>query len=98
MPSKAGSTLRGPAAVNPNLATGEMEVVASRIWILNESRTPPFPMEEQVDVAEDVRLKYRYVDLRRPRMQRNIILRSKIAFAAREMLTPRGFWRSRRPS
>ena len=84
-------TLRGPAAVNPNLATGEVEVVASRIWILNESRTPPFPMEEQVDVAEDVRLKYRYVDLRRPRMQRNIILRSKISFAAREMLYSQGF-------
>src|SRR5579862_2563332 len=72
---------RGPAAVNPNLATGEVEVVASRIWILNESRTPPFPMEEQVDVAEDVRLKYRFVDLRRPRMQRNIILRSEITLA-----------------
>jgi aspartyl-tRNA synthetase len=82
---------RGPAAVNPNLATGQVEVVASRIWILNESRTPPFPMEEEVDVAEDVRLKYRYVDLRRPHMQRNIILRSKIAFATREFLHSQGF-------
>jgi aspartyl-tRNA synthetase len=82
---------RGPAAVNPNLPTGEIEVVASRVWILNESRTPPFPMEEQVDVAEDVRLKYRYVDLRRPRMQRNIMLRSKISFAVREFLYSRGF-------
>lgn len=82
---------RGPAAVNPNLATGAIEVVASKIWILNESRTPPFPMEEQVDVAEDVRLKYRYVDLRRPHMQRNIILRSKISFAAREYLYSQGF-------
>jgi aspartyl-tRNA synthetase len=84
-------TLRGAGAVNPNLATGEVEVVASRIWILNESRTPPFPMEEEVDVAEDVRLKYRYVDLRRPHMQRNIILRSKIAFAVRESLNSQGF-------
>ena len=83
--------LRGEAAVNPNLATGEIEVVASRIWILNESRTPPFPMEDQVDVAEDVRLKYRYVDLRRPRMQRNIALRSKISFAARQFLHSLGF-------
>jgi aspartyl-tRNA synthetase len=82
---------RGPAAVNPNLATGKIEVVASRIWILNESRTPPFPMEEEVDVAEDVRLKYRYVDLRRPHMQRNIILRSKMAFATREYLHSIGF-------
>jgi aspartyl-tRNA synthetase len=61
-----GNVARGPSAVSPNLATGAVEVVASKIWILNESRTPPFPMEEQVDVAEDVRLKYRYVDLRRP--------------------------------
>ena len=82
---------RGPAAVNPNLATGAVEVVASRIWILNESRTPPFPMEEQVDVSEDVRLKYRYVDLRRPHMQRNLILRSKVAFVTREFLNSQGF-------
>jgi aspartyl-tRNA synthetase len=82
---------RGPAAVNPNLATGAIEVVASRIWILNESRTPPFPMEEQVDVSEEVRLKYRYVDLRRPHMQRNIILRSKMSFATREYLYSQGF-------
>ena len=82
---------RGAAALNPNLATGAIEVVASKIWILNESRTPPFPMEEQVDVAEDVRLKYRYVDLRRPHMQRNIMLRSKIAFATREFLYSQGF-------
>lgn len=82
---------RGPSAINPNLATGQIEVVASRLWILNESRTPPFPMEDQVDVAEDVRLKYRYVDLRRPHMQRNIILRSKISFATREFLYSQGF-------
>ena len=83
--------LRGNGAVNPNLATGEIEVVASKIWLLNESRTPPFPMEDQVDVSEDARLKYRYVDLRRPRMQRNIMLRSKIAFAVRECLYAQGF-------
>ena len=77
--------------VNANLATGEVEVVAEKIWILNESRTPPFPMEDNVDVSEDARLKFRYVDLRRPRMQRNIILRSKIAFAVREYLTSQGF-------
>src|SRR5262249_7757940 len=82
---------RGPSAVNPNLATGAIEVVASKLWILNESRTPPFPMEEQVDVSEDVRLKYRYVDLRRPHMQRNVILRSKISFVTRESLYSQGF-------
>ena len=82
---------RGAGAVNPNLATGEIEVVAARIWILNESRTPPFPMEDQVDVAEEVRLKYRYVDLRRPHMQRNIVLRSQISFAVRQSLYEQGF-------
>ena len=84
-------TPRGAAAVNPNLATGEVELVAANIWILNESRTPPFPMEEEAGVAEDVRLKYRYVDLRRPRMQRNIVLRSDISFAVRRSLYAQGF-------
>ena len=82
---------RSPDTVNPNMPTGEIEIVASRIWILNESRTPPFPMEEAVDVSEDVRLKYRYVDLRRPQMQRNVILRSRISFAVREFLYSEGF-------
>ena len=83
--------LRTPDTVNPNLATGEVEVVADKIWILNESRTPPFPMEDDVDVSEDARLKFRYVDLRRPRMQRNIILRSQISYATREFLYSQGF-------
>src|SRR5436190_19591257 len=83
--------LRSKETVNPNMPTGEVEVVASKIWILNESKTPPFPMEEHVDVSEDARLKYRYVDLRRPRMQRNIILRSQISFAVREVLYGQGF-------
>jgi aspartyl-tRNA synthetase len=83
--------LRSADTVNPNLETGEVELFAEKIWILNESRTPPFPMEETVDVAEEVRLKYRYVDLRRPHMQRNIILRSKISFAVRECLYGMGF-------
>jgi aspartyl-tRNA synthetase len=82
---------RADATVNPNMPTGEVEVVASKIWILNESRTPPFPMEESVDVSEDARLKYRYVDLRRPQMQRNVILRSRISFAVREFLYSQGF-------
>src|ERR1035441_7529374 len=82
---------RGAGASNPNLETGEVEVVASAIWILNESRTPPFPVEDEVSVSEDLRLKYRYVDLRRPRMQRNIMLRSKIAFAVRECLNAQGY-------
>ena len=83
--------LRTPENINPAIATGELEVVVEKLWILNESRTPPFPMEDNVDVKEDARLKYRYVDLRRPRMQRNIILRSKIAFAVRQVLSDQGF-------
>src|SRR5579871_387908 len=83
--------LRSPETVNPAIPTGEVELVAEKLWILNESRTPPFPMEETVDVKEESRLKYRYVDLRRPRMQHNIILRSKVAFAVRETLAGLGF-------
>src|SRR5580698_1179960 len=82
---------RAPETVNPALDTGEVELVATKLWILNESRTPPFPMEDTVDVKEDARLKYRYVDLRRPHMQRNIMLRSKISFAVREFLYSQGF-------
>jgi aspartyl-tRNA synthetase len=82
---------RANETINAAISTGEVEVVVEKIWILNESKTPPFPMEENVDVKEDARLKYRYVDLRRPHMQRNIILRSQIAFAVREVLTRAGF-------
>ena len=84
-------TLRSQETINPNISTGEVEVAASKLWILNESRTPPFPLEENVDVKEDVRLKYRYIDLRRPHMQRNIIMRSKIAFAVRQILDAQNF-------
>jgi len=83
--------VRSADTVNPSIDTGEVELVADKVWILNESRTPPFPMEEDAGVSEDARLKYRFVDLRRPRMQRNIILRHKIAFAVRETLNNLGF-------
>jgi len=83
--------LRSPDTINATLATGEVEITAEKIWILNESRTPPFPMEDTAGVSEDVRLKYRYVDLRRPQMQRNIILRSQVSFAVRECLYQQGF-------
>jgi len=82
---------RSPETINPNISTGEVEIVAEKVWILNESRVPPFPMDEFADIAEDVRLKYRYVDLRRPQMQKNIILRSKVSFAVREFLYSQGF-------
>jgi aspartyl-tRNA synthetase len=77
--------------VNRNIATGEVEIAVSKLWILNESRTPPFPVENDVDVKEDIRLKYRYVDLRRPRMQRNIMMRSRITLAIRQALYAQGF-------
>src|SRR5690242_12025888 len=82
---------RSRETINPAIETGEVELVVEKLWILNTSKTPPFPMEENVDVKEESRLKYRYVDLRRPHMQRNIILRSRIAFAVREVLTHLGF-------
>ena len=83
--------LRTPETVNPAIATGEVEVAVDQLWILNTSRTPPFPLEDNVDVKEDARLKYRYIDLRRPRMQRNIIMRSRITFAIRQALYEQGF-------
>ncbi|MGH9625610.1 MAG: amino acid--tRNA ligase-related protein, partial [Bryobacteraceae bacterium] len=83
--------LRTPDTVNAGIATGEVELAVEKIWILNQSRTPPFPLDDEVEVKEDTRLKYRYIDLRRPRMQNNIILRSKISFAVRQALYEQGF-------
>jgi aspartyl-tRNA synthetase len=83
--------LRSADTINAAIATGEIELAVDKIWILNESRTPPFPLEDNTDVKEDVRLKYRYIDLRRPQMQRNIIMRSKITFAVRQALYAQGF-------
>jgi aspartyl-tRNA synthetase len=82
---------RSEETVNPSIPTGQVEVAVDKVWILNESRTPPFPLEDNTDVKEDVRLKYRYVDLRRPRMQRNIMMRAKIAFGVRKALYDQGF-------
>ncbi len=82
---------RSPDTVNAAIATGEVEIAVAQLWILNESRTPPFPLEDNVDVKEEVRLRYRYVDLRRPRIQRNIIMRSKVTLAIRQALYAQGF-------
>jgi aspartyl-tRNA synthetase len=82
---------RSADTVNPSIATGEVEMAVAKLWILNESRTPPFPLEDNVDVKEEVRLKYRYVDLRRPRIQRNIMMRSKVTLAIRQALYAQGF-------
>ena len=78
-------------AVNENLATGEIEVRAKSIRILSESETPPFPIEADSKTKEELRLKYRYLDLRRPDLQENIILRSKIVSAMRDFMAKEGF-------
>ena len=77
--------------VNENLATGAIEVRAESLRILSESETPPFPIEENSKTKEELRLKYRYLDLRRPDIQRNLILRSKIAILTRQFLAEEGF-------
>lgn len=86
-----GRVEKRAAAVNKNLATGEIEVRATQIRILSEAETPPFPIEADSKTKEELRLKYRYLDLRRPDMQHNMILRSKIAATLRSFLNDEGF-------
>lgn len=78
-------------AVNPNLPTGEIEVRARGLRILSEAQTPPFPIEENSKTREEVRLKYRYLDLRRPDLQKNMILRSRVSTLVRQFLANEGF-------
>lgn len=78
-------------AVNDNLATGQVEVRATEFRILSEAETPPFPIEEESKTKEELRLKYRYLDLRRPDLQRNLIMRSKVATLTRQFLSDEGF-------
>ena len=78
-------------AENEDLATGKLEIIAKELRILSEAETPPFPIEEDSKTKEELRLKYRYLDLRRPDLQRNIMLRSKIATFTREYLAKEGF-------
>src|SRR5260370_34400599 len=82
---------RLPGTENPNLSTGAIEVAADRIVILNPSRTTPFPISDTIAVDESLRLKYRYLDLRRPRMRDNVILRHKVVKVIRDYLDERGF-------
>jgi aspartyl-tRNA synthetase len=82
---------RSPETVNAKLATGEVEVVVRQLAILNEAKTPPFPIADESPVSEDVRLKYRYLDLRRPRLQSNIILRHRVTSAIRQYFDRNGF-------
>ncbi len=82
---------RLPGTENPNLSTGSIEVVAEQIQVLNPARTTPFPISDNIQVDESLRLKYRYLDLRRPRMRDNIVLRHKVVKVIRDYLDERGF-------
>lgn len=82
---------RPDGMVNPNITTGMIDVIVSEIKILNNALTPPFMIDEHTDAAEDVRLKYRYLDLRRPQLQKNIIMRNNITKSIREYMWANGF-------
>lgn len=86
-----GKVAKRSGAVNENIATGEIEVIPEELRVLSESETPPFQIEENSKTKEEVRLKYRYLDLRRPDMQRNLMMRSKVATLARQFMANEGF-------
>ncbi|OFV93666.1 MAG: aspartate--tRNA ligase [Acidobacteria bacterium RIFCSPLOWO2_02_FULL_64_15] len=88
---------RSEETVNPKIATGDVEVLARDIRILNEAKTPPFQIADDAPVSEDVRLRYRYLDLRRPRLQENIGLRHRVALAVRKYFDANGFWEIETP-
>jgi len=83
--------LRPKGTENPKLKTGDIEVVAKDLKIFNVSKTPPFLIEDEEDVAENTRLKYRYLDLRRPKLQKNLILRHRVAREVRNYFDSLGF-------
>lgn len=86
-----GNVVARTGAVNENLATGDIEIRATQLRILSEADTPPFPIEEDSKTREELRLQYRYLDLRRPDIQKNLILRSKVANITRQFLAEEGF-------
>lgn len=86
-----GTIQKRTAAVNENLKTGDIELIAEDIRILSESETPPFPIEENSQTKDELRLKYRYLDLRRPDIQKNMMLRSKVIYLMREFMAKEGF-------
>lgn len=88
---------RSPETENVNVATGEVEVRAAEIRVLNEARTPPFQIAEEQAVSEEIRLKYRYLDLRRPRLQHNVGLRHRVTMALRHYFDANGFWEIETP-
>src|SRR5436189_3463392 len=88
---------RSEDTINPKLATGEVEVLAREIRILNEAKTPPFQIAEDGPVSEDVRLRYRYLDLRRGRLQHNLGMRHRVSMAVRRYFDAAGFWEIETP-
>ncbi len=86
-----GTVTKRAGAVNENLKTGEIEIVAESLRILSESETPPFPIEENITTKDELRLKYRYLDLRRPDIQRNIFMKSKVMNLVRSFMEKEGF-------
>jgi aspartyl-tRNA synthetase len=88
---------RSAETVNPSLDTGAVEVVAREIRVLSEAKTPVFPIEDEVDAHEEIRLKYRYLDLRRPRMQRNLRLRHQVTMEVRRYMDEQGFYEIETP-
>ena len=86
-----GKVEKRSAAVNEALKTGDIEVIATDIRILSEAETPPFQIEENSQTKDEVRLKYRYLDLRRPDIQKNLMLRSKVAYLMRDFMANEGF-------
>ena len=88
---------RDPETVNAAIGTGQIEVLASSLLLLNESRTPPFPIEDDISTSEDLRLKYRYLDLRRPRLGHNFKLRHQTTLAVRRFLDSQGFYEIETP-
>ncbi len=86
-----GTVKKRSAAVNDNLKTGDIEVIADSLRILSESETPPFPIEADSQTKDELRLKHRYLDLRRPDLQKNLILRSKVASLIRNFMEKEGF-------
>ena len=86
-----GTVEKRSGAVNENLKTGEIEVIPEELRILSESETPPFPIEENSKTKEEIRLKYRYLDLRRPDLQKNLLMRSQVATLTRQFLAEEGF-------
>ena len=93
-----GHVEKRAGGVNENLATGDIEVRAESLRVLSESETPPFPIEENSKTKEELRLKYRYLDLRRPDIQRNIMVRSQVAIITRAFLAEEGFFEIETPT